>query len=423
MTSVPGGRRWPMHPRPRPGEALTSWVGRLAAVYGLPARQLLRHNLGTASALLDDPAAADLDWDPPLALLEALAEGTGTEAGELRLMTVGGWVPWLVDTLDAGRGPEAFLAYVRQDSVLLCPGEAGTNAVGRWLPWFPADSPNRRPRRVCPVCAADPGYGTPFTATIPIMLTCPEHGCRLEAEGDITIAIAMGQPPPCRPGPGHLVAMDRLTWEGMTTGTVTLPRRPVHVGVWLRMLRTLLDEVSISASRARQRSVTALGKIWDAAKSPPRAGLSVWRPYEALRVPRQEAMLEAAACALDLIQADQITAYGTLGYLVTGQPRQHVYEGDQPSPADEGRAVIRETLRYSWERARQDVEDWFQSALADPGVARQILSVLTHYSRTREAYDRERHFVIDYGIPGSFLPEWQPGQVPGSARTSRTAVR
>ncbi len=37
----------------------------------------------------------------------------------------------------------------------------------------------------------------------------------------------------------------------MTTGTVTLPRRPVHVGVWLRMLRTLLDEVSISTSRVR----------------------------------------------------------------------------------------------------------------------------------------------------------------------------
>jgi hypothetical protein len=35
--------------------------------------------------------------------------------------------------------------------------------------------------------------------------------------------------------------MDRLTDEGLRTGTVHLPRRPVQVGVWLRLLRTLLD--------------------------------------------------------------------------------------------------------------------------------------------------------------------------------------
>ncbi len=64
MTPAPGARRWPLHPQPRPGEALTSWLGRLAAIYGLPVRQLLRHNLGTASALLDDAAVGDLDWDP-----------------------------------------------------------------------------------------------------------------------------------------------------------------------------------------------------------------------------------------------------------------------------------------------------------------------------------------------------------------------
>lgn len=136
---------------------------------------------------------------------------------------------------------------------------------------------------------------------------------------------------PGRPVPAPVAAMDRLTWEGMTTGTVTLPRRTVHVGVWLRMLRTLLDEVSLSGSRVRQRSATALEQIWDAAGSPPRAGLKVWRPYEALGAPRQEAMLEAAACALDLIQAGKITAYGTLGHLLTGQPSQHVYDGDRPA--------------------------------------------------------------------------------------------
>ena len=67
----------------------------------MTASDLLRHNLGPASALLDDPAAADLDWDPPAAVLAALAERTGAGLGELRRMTIAGWVPWLLDTLDA----------------------------------------------------------------------------------------------------------------------------------------------------------------------------------------------------------------------------------------------------------------------------------------------------------------------------------
>ncbi len=32
--------------------------------------------------------------------------------------------------------------------------------------------------------------------------------------------------------------------------------------------------------------------------------------------------------------------------------------------------------------------------------------ILTHYSRTRKAYDRERDFMIGYGIPDAFLPGW-----------------
>ena len=104
MSPAQSVQRWPVHPRPHRGEALTSWLGRLASIYCLSVPQLLEHNLGPASALLNDARAEDLDWDPPLALLEALAERTGTEPGELRLMTVGGWVPWLADTLDASHG-------------------------------------------------------------------------------------------------------------------------------------------------------------------------------------------------------------------------------------------------------------------------------------------------------------------------------
>jgi TniQ len=122
VTPEVGTLRWPLHPPPSAGEALTSWAGRLAALYGMTPGYLLRYCLGEASALLDDPRADDLDFDPPAGILQALAERTGTDPGVARLTTVAGWVPWLADTLDPCDGEEAFDTYVRQDSVLLGPG-------------------------------------------------------------------------------------------------------------------------------------------------------------------------------------------------------------------------------------------------------------------------------------------------------------
>ena len=399
MNPAPGGvRRWPLHPPPGPGEALTSWLGRLAGLYGMTAAYMLRHNLGEASALLDDPWATDLDFDPPGGILRALAQRTGTELGVVRLTTIAGWVPWLADILDPGDGQRAFHTYVRQGSVLLGPAEAGCNSVPRWLPWMSArDQEWRTARRACPECAPVPGRGASLLAALPLMTTCGEHGCRLVPDVSLLPGDADRDPLPVRPVPGPVSAMDRLTWEGMTTGMVTLPRRTVHVGVWLRMLRTLLDEVSLPGSRVWRRSAAALSQVWEATGSPPRAGLTTWRPYEALTPPRQEAMMEAAACALDLIQAGAITARGTLGHLLTPEPHRDVYEGD----------------RRAWElkQVRAELHAVFARARHDPGTARRVLEIFTAGSRTGAGFYRERHYLTMLGIPEELLPDhWALGR-------------
>jgi hypothetical protein len=383
-------RRWPLHPRPGPDEALSSWLARVAGVYGLPVRDLLRHNLGQASALADDPAAADLDWDPPAAVLAALDERTGAGVGELRRMTIAGWVPWLLDTLDDG-GQEAFDTYVRQHSVLLAPGKAGRSAVPRWRPWLP-ERQARPARRICPVCAADPDRGTPLAARLPIMTSCAGHGVRLKPEPDVAFTALAGQVPP-EPAAAHAAAMDRLTYQGLTTGLVTLPRRAVHAGVWFRLLRTLLDELSMPLSRVGARSGRTLDRIWRATGRPVRAGLKVWRPFERLDWPRQEAMLEAAAIALHLAETGAITARGTLGPLLSPEPPRAVYDGDERARA-----------AYQWKRAQEELSAAIAAARTDPGAARQMLGILTYGCRTLTSFDRERQYLIDLGIPAGFLP-------------------
>ncbi len=145
------------------------------------------------------------------------------------------------------------------------------------------------------------------------MISCAEHGCRLERVHEVRRAHRYGEPmTPC-PVPDAVAALDRLTFEGIATGSVTLPSRTVHVGEWLRLLRTLLDEVSMVASRAGPGSAALLHQVWDAADLPFRAGLNLWRPYERLSPAHQEAMLQAAATAVQLAANGRIIPGGTLG--------------------------------------------------------------------------------------------------------------
>lgn len=331
-------RRWPLHPPPGEGEALTSWLSRLAQVYGMSVEDLVRHDLTPPGVEHLDHLTSALDLDPPHGVLPALAERTGVPLDQLRRMTIGGWVPWLLDTLDAEPAPGAtFDSYVHQDSVLLTAKERPRRQVPRWRAWLPTD-PKRGPlHRACPTCLS---AGTPdisgFTlvSQLPLTRSCPEHGCHLElAFGGLGAFVAWEEPDTrATAAPETVAAMDRRTHEALRTGAVLLPRRSVHAGVWFRLLRTLIDELSTPVSALGTRSRRAVHHIWQVTGHPPRAGIvGPWRPYEALPWPQQRAFLEAAAAALHLTEGGEISARGTLAPLLTAEPDRHVDRGTPPA--------------------------------------------------------------------------------------------
>ena len=104
-------------------------------------------------------------------------------------------------------------------------------------------------------------------------------------------------------------------------------------------------------------------------------------------------MLHAAATALDLVARDAIVARGTLGRLLTPEPHQAVYAGDEPSRA----AVL-------WREVQRAFDEMLERAHYESEIAEQVLRLFTLTCRTAEAYDRERDYVIGLGIPAEFLP-------------------
>jgi hypothetical protein len=163
--------------------------------------------------------------------------------------------------------------------------------------------------------------------------------------------------------------------------------------VWFRLLRSVLDEVSLALSTLSQPGRTTLERIWRATGRPERGGLTAWRPYEQLDRDMQEAMLHAAATALHLAADRRITARGRLASAVAAPSHQPVYDGDDPS---------RRPLSVS--DLAPALDAWLDAARTDPEPARQTLRLLTAFDSSPTNLAKQRHFLISQmGVPPEFL--------------------
>lgn len=377
--------RWPLHPVPREAEALSSWLHRIADGYAMTVAQLLAHGLG------EDPTLQDgLDLDPPARLLLALAERTGIEPARLPVMSLAGWTPWLLDSLEPR--PESFQTYVRQFSVLLPPGKRSTRRVGPWRAWIP-DQPVRR---ACPVCEGDPHrQGLLLTWQLPLQLSCPEHGCLLEP--------CIGRPgklswveddPRPHDASGAVQSMDRRTHDAVTTGHVLLPRRRVHAAIWFRLLRTLLDEISTPVTYWGAHA-DDLRRAWASCGQPIRAGQTIWRPFEDFPWPTQAHLLQAAAATIELLDAGDLIGRGPHAYLFTTTPVVPVDAGRPPGR----RSPNRPTMEELWAATRASLEEAIEAARHDPKQAQALYNVMVYACHTPPCAEQVLTTMAEVGIP------------------------
>ncbi|WP_224767595.1 TniQ family protein [Paracoccus yeei] len=131
--------RWPLHPEPQEGEALSSWLRRVAGCYDIDARELLKHDLGQG---LHD----DLDVNPAPGLLRLLSRRSGVDLKRLHRMSLAGWAPDLFDSLE-GADPDALEDYAFRLTILLQDRSRATRSVAGWRAW----RPDRPISRACPL--------------------------------------------------------------------------------------------------------------------------------------------------------------------------------------------------------------------------------------------------------------------------------
>jgi len=222
---------------------------------------------------------------------------------------------------------------------------------------------------------------------LPLILGCGEHGCRLENRTDIELGRFGLQPLPANEVVEPGATLDRYTHQALMTGLVDLPGRTVHAGVWFRLLRSLLNELTLPTSIMNRGNKATIDAVWQTAGLPERAGLAMWRPYDHLPWITQENLLRAAATALQLAAEGRIRALGIHSPALTPRPYNPVHEGDRPPPDLAAMAV-----------------EVINQARTDSAAARQLLHLLTYGCRTIARFEQERAFLYGQGIPSDFLP-------------------
>lgn len=364
---------------------MSSWLQRVATCYQLDMRLLLEHDLGHGR--IDD-----LDSSPPPALLTLLAQRSGIELDRLRCMSLAGWVPWLLDSLDDSI-PSSLDTYAFQFSVLLPKKRRKKRSVSKWCAWI---SPQPI-KRACPLCLNDPDNHVLLLAwTLPLMLSCPVHGCWLESFFGLPGLIFrwVNSESLSRMASDKITAMDRRTWQALTKGYVELPRRRIHAGLWFRLLRTLLDELNTPLQRGPCSE--SIRYIWENSGHPLRAGQTYWRPYEILDVAVQLQFLEAAATAIDLIESKEVNPRGEQAELFLREP-QAWFTYDLP---------VDEENIAPWQKLFKAIQEAIAEARHNPEVARSLFALTSYGRRDPEFLKDLRTTFIMNGIPPEYLSHY-----------------
>lgn len=216
----------------------------------------------------------------PDELLISLSNLTGVDQKKIRTMTLTSLRPLLFhDMVDKNSD---FESYVHQYSLLLPINKRKTYLPKKpWRAWcYPT---SLTAPKACPECLkSEPIDAMLLPWNLPLMLSCPIHQCLLspclsyqgrhvywDRENDSLISLST------------VSIMDQRTWSALTTGKVVLPNGIIHGGIWLRLLRTLLDELHIPlpSGSALYRNIF---NIWDLLGVDLRCRQTRWQPYEQL---------------------------------------------------------------------------------------------------------------------------------------------
>jgi TniQ len=377
------------------GESLSSWFERLAYVYGCSARDLLQYDLG-----FEPMSSAQLDVNPPEKLLENLSERTGVPFDRIRAMTARAWVPLLIDSVDSNSN--GFRTYVGEHSILFPAPLRPLNGFKARTPWLSQCHLQRT--FVCRSCLdEDPEPYRRISWRMAWMTTCPTHGVMLNNGYSGFGANATSVGSGASPAPPELIALDRLTVQAVEKGSVSLPLRKVHGGVWLRLLRALIDELSLPAYLVRRYRPNIV-EVWKRIGRKVRQGLPQSRvAFELMTPEHQIVVMRAAAAAVQLMCEKRLKKSGDQALLFQPLPIDpEDLLSSPPINSDEQYQDIDNNSKYDilWQKINALMEESVEKMRSNRDFATSIRAFLLGSNPTAAKIKEIDNFFREFGFLG-----------------------
>ncbi len=287
------GHRWPLHPQPQPHEALSSWVSRLAHEYEMTWEAFFGDGLGTEP--FDDRC---LDRQPPMRLVQELATRTGVKPERIWSMTLAGYVPWIIDTLDCHDAAclpmyaTQYRTLRRRHTPWMSKRLSNPKTNRHCLPWLGAADTSEPV--LCPTCLRTDRV--PYLRLfwrLGLMGSCPLHGCLLTLVPWLAQGTVPDTETPIEPADRDLLTVDGLSLQAVTCGMVRFEcGASMPAAVYVRFLRSLIEELFCRRSVAGADADT-LAAIWEEVGCQPYVGLSMSKPFERLTLQQRRDTLRA----------------------------------------------------------------------------------------------------------------------------------
>ncbi|MDD1475396.1 hypothetical protein [Arthrobacter sp. H16F315] len=181
-------------------------------------------------------------------------------------------------------------------------------------------------------------------------------------------------------------------------------------GIWFRLLRTLLDELTTAQGRYG-RQLDDMRRVWEHCGHPFRAGLYSWQPFETLHWTAQQQLLEAAAVAMELIEAGSLTALGTSAHLLLPEPASNVGDGTRPAAPTATAGDQKEpTLDELWDRVVAAFDAAVEAAREDQETAKKLYDFALYGLGNRGSGNGIREAFTELKIPLDFLSHKDNGE-------------
>ena len=290
-------KRWPIHPLPVRGEALSSWLLRVAAEYGLSLEQLIGAELNGASV-----ADHELDFAPPESILKVISVRSGQQQRLLRSMTLSGSVLFSTNTQNeeySSRGYVANSWFFNSDR------KKAAVTSSDWVPWH---SPLIWTTiRGCRKCFEEQGLAYYcWYWRLPVLSSCGRHDIALERvyifKSSMSFLWSESRPTYVSIDVTSMDARTRLALDG---GEPTIGDRCVSGDSWMRLLRTIADDLSQPISRSRNPDL--LKDLWRLCHLPCRGGVGMYRPFEQLNHSLQRNIVRGVAKAIELFESGKLS--------------------------------------------------------------------------------------------------------------------